>query len=130
MGGAVRALCTAGLMLAGVALLHPSGVGSAGSALTFADPEVRLGDRLFFETRFAHYFYRNAEGETNRALASGDPTVAELGPARSPGTHWAVSRPEHQLPPMPLGRRSPRSQRASFRSNILRLRRQEPDSQT
>lgn len=38
------------------------------------DPEVLLGDRLFFETRFAQYYFANAVG-VNDPPIEGDPTV-------------------------------------------------------
>jgi hypothetical protein len=41
-----------------------------------ADPaEVKLGERLFLETRFAEFFARNA-ADVNAPLAAGDPVVA------------------------------------------------------
>jgi len=40
------------------------------------DPaEVAIGERLFLETRFAEFFARNSQGDVNRPLAAGDPTV-------------------------------------------------------
>jgi cytochrome c peroxidase len=46
--------------------------------LSSADPEVKLGDRLFFETRFAEYFYEHHNGDVNAPLAVGDPIVKEV----------------------------------------------------
>ncbi|MBM4269499.1 MAG: hypothetical protein FJ144_23330 [Deltaproteobacteria bacterium] len=55
---------------------------SAGTAdpvrLSFADPEVRLGDRLFFETRFAQFFHERSGGDVNAPLPGGDPVVNEV----------------------------------------------------
>jgi cytochrome c peroxidase len=43
-----------------------------------ADPaEVTIGERLFLETRFAQFFYRNAAG-VNVPLETGDPALATL----------------------------------------------------
>jgi cytochrome c peroxidase len=41
-------------------------------------PEVALGDRLFFETRFAHYFFANSKGDVNAPLDQGDPLVDQV----------------------------------------------------
>ena len=42
-----------------------------------ADPaEVAIGERLFFETRFAQYFFAHSGGNVNAVLAVGDPVVA------------------------------------------------------
>jgi cytochrome c peroxidase len=41
-----------------------------------ADPaEVAIGERLFLETRLAHYFFARAGGNANAILAVGDPVV-------------------------------------------------------
>lgn len=44
------------------------------------DPEVIVGDRLFFETRFAQFFYASVSGQdVNVALANaGDPVVRDV----------------------------------------------------
>src|SRR6185295_11687879 len=40
------------------------------------DPaEVQAGERLFLETRFAQFFFANAGGDPNAALAAGDPVM-------------------------------------------------------
>jgi len=39
------------------------------------DPEVLLGDRLFFESRFAQYFLAHSGGDVNAPLAVGDPVM-------------------------------------------------------
>src|SRR6185295_18702695 len=41
-------------------------------------PEVMLGDRLFFETRFSQFFFQNCNGDINAPLSRGDPTLAEV----------------------------------------------------
>jgi cytochrome c peroxidase len=52
--------------------------GSADTPLSFDNAEVRVGDRLFFETRFSEYFYENNRGELNRPLRTGDPVMNEV----------------------------------------------------
>jgi hypothetical protein len=49
-----------------------------GRRLSAGAPEVLIGDRLFFETRFSQYFYSNAEGNVNAPLAAGDPLVQKV----------------------------------------------------
>jgi cytochrome c peroxidase len=46
--------------------------------VTAASPEVFVGDRLFFETRFAQYFYSRSNGRVNAILRSGDPLADEI----------------------------------------------------
>jgi cytochrome c peroxidase len=41
-------------------------------------PEVALGDRLFFETRFAEYFFAHSKRDVNAPLARGDSVVDEV----------------------------------------------------
>jgi len=41
-------------------------------------PAVLLGDRLFFETRFAQFFFARAGGDVNATLPDGDPVVEYL----------------------------------------------------
>ena len=38
-------------------------------------PEIVIGERLFLETRFAHFFFANSQGDVNRELDSGDPIL-------------------------------------------------------
>jgi hypothetical protein len=38
-------------------------------------PQVTIGERLFLETRFAQYFATHFDGNVNKALTQGDPTV-------------------------------------------------------
>ncbi len=46
--------------------------------LSSAAPEVILGDRLFFETRFAQYFFANSNGNVNATIVPGDPVVHDV----------------------------------------------------
>jgi hypothetical protein len=46
--------------------------------LSMADAQVLLGDRLFFETRFAQYYFERCKGDVNRRLRPGDQLVKEL----------------------------------------------------
>ena len=42
-----------------------------------ADPsKVAIGERLFLETRFSHFYFANSRGDANAVLAAGDPVVA------------------------------------------------------
>ncbi len=41
-------------------------------SLSFKDAEVRLGDRLFFETRFSQFYFANADGNPNAILDAGE----------------------------------------------------------
>lgn len=41
-------------------------------------PEVRVGERLFLETRFAQYFSANGGADVNAPLKRGDPVVATV----------------------------------------------------
>ena len=49
-----------------------------GLKLSFDYPEVRLGDRLFFDTRFAQYFFAHNRGDVNAPLERGDPLVDKV----------------------------------------------------
>jgi len=40
--------------------------------------EVNLGDRLFFDTRFAQYFFAHNSGDVNAPLEKGDPLVDKV----------------------------------------------------
>lgn len=46
--------------------------------LSFLNAEVLLGDRLFFETRFAHFFFERSRGVVNTRLPVGDPIVEQV----------------------------------------------------
>jgi cytochrome c peroxidase len=46
-----------------------------GLRLSSAYGEAVLGDRLFFETRFAQYFFAHSHGDVNAPLERGDPLV-------------------------------------------------------
>jgi len=49
-----------------------------GLRLSAVDSEVVIGDRLFFETRFAQYFFAHSQGNVNAQLERGDPIVDEV----------------------------------------------------
>lgn len=49
-----------------------------GLRLSAAYPEVALGDRLFFETRFAQYFFAHSNGDVNAPLDQGDRLVDQV----------------------------------------------------
>jgi cytochrome c peroxidase len=49
-----------------------------GLRLSSAYPEVNLGDRLFFDTRFAQYFFAHCRGDVNAPLERGDPLVDKV----------------------------------------------------
>jgi cytochrome c peroxidase len=46
-----------------------------GLRLSAADAEVLVGDRLFFETRFAQFFFAHSSGDVNARLEQGDRLV-------------------------------------------------------
>ncbi len=46
--------------------------------LSAAAPEVRLGDRLFFDPRFAQFFFARCHGDVNATLAEGDPVIDQM----------------------------------------------------
>ena len=50
-------------------------------SLSSSAPAVVLGDRLFFETRFAQFFFEHCNGDVNAKLAKGDPVVDEVASA-------------------------------------------------
>lgn len=71
------------MMLAGATLgaAAPATTGPQevdGLRLSADYPEVALGDRLFFETRFAQYFFAHSYGDVNTPLDEGDPLVDEV----------------------------------------------------
>ena len=47
-------------------------------SLSFDNAEVRLGDRLFFETRFAQFYFAQAKGDSNATLPAGDPLMDKV----------------------------------------------------
>jgi cytochrome c peroxidase len=51
---------------------------SLGRQLLPAAAEVRLGDRLFFETRFAQYFFAHSAGKVNGSLRAGEPLMGSI----------------------------------------------------
>jgi len=46
--------------------------------LSAASPEVRVGDRLFFDARFAQFFFEHSHGDVNAKLAAGDPVIDRM----------------------------------------------------
>jgi cytochrome c peroxidase len=55
-----------------------AGVDNDGLRLSAKSPAVRLGDRLFFETRFAQFFFARCHGDVNATLAEGDPIIDQM----------------------------------------------------
>lgn len=85
-----------------VGILPPIFADPAGGApaanRTAISPEVRIGGRLFAETRFAQFFFAHSGGNVNAALAAGDPVLAKLAqsapgakPATRPGAGPTMS---------------------------------------
>jgi cytochrome c peroxidase len=49
------------------------------------DPaKIAVGERLFLETRFSHYFFAHCQGDVNTNLPTGDPVVAASATTGSP----------------------------------------------
>jgi cytochrome c peroxidase len=76
-------LCVAQLTLAATdkppsAENREAGARDPGRRLSSNAPEVLLGDRLFFETRFAQYFFAHNNGDVNAPLKAGDPVVDQV----------------------------------------------------
>lgn len=46
--------------------------------LSMDNVEVMVGDRLFFDTRFAQFFFERCGGNVNAQISDGDPLVAEV----------------------------------------------------
>ncbi len=46
--------------------------------LSAAAAEVRLGDRLFFDSRFAQFFFASCHGDVNAVLPAGDPVIDQM----------------------------------------------------
>ena len=57
---------------------RPDAAEPDGLKLSAIDAEVALGDRLFFETRFAQYFFAHNHGDVNAPLEQGDSLVDEV----------------------------------------------------
>jgi cytochrome c peroxidase len=79
----VLLLCVAQLTLAAadnppIGSSREAGARDAGRRLSSSAPEVLLGDRLFFETRFAQYFFAHDNGDVNAPLKAGDPVVDQV----------------------------------------------------
>jgi cytochrome c peroxidase len=78
---ALRNLCPLALALFFAACLRVTAAGDSnppdpdGLRLSAADAEVKVGDRLFFETRFAQHFFSYCRGDVNARLEQGDHIV-------------------------------------------------------
>src|SRR5437868_14209008 len=66
------------LGLCGTARSETKAIEPDGLRLSANDPEVKLGDRLFFETRFSQYFFAHCDGDVNAVLGQGDPVVEQV----------------------------------------------------
>ena len=79
---AAASLCALALLAAGTLLApRPACATSANLdalRLSAAAPEVRLGDRLFFDPRFAQLFFARCHGDVNATLAEGDPVIDQM----------------------------------------------------
>ncbi|MBI3769192.1 MAG: hypothetical protein HY271_11995 [Deltaproteobacteria bacterium] len=49
-----------------------------GQRLSAAAPAVRLGERLFFDPRFAQFFFARCNGNVNATLPAGDPVLDQM----------------------------------------------------
>ena len=61
-----------------VAIFADTKAAHPGRRLLSTAPEVLLGDRLFFETRFAQYFFASGADMNGPPLIQGDPIVATV----------------------------------------------------
>jgi hypothetical protein len=77
---AVLSLAASGRTPQSLSLFSAIGNGASSDVqlLSFANPEVVLGDRLFFETRFSQFFFVHSQGNANASLTSGDPLVNQV----------------------------------------------------
>ncbi len=66
------------LGLCGSVRSEPQAIEPDGLRLSANDPEVKLGDRLFFETRFSQYFFAHCHGDVNTPLGQGDLGVEQV----------------------------------------------------
>lgn len=60
-----------------VATPAPTSATSDNALLSSSDAEVQLGDRLFFESRFAQFFFARCNGDVNATLVAADPVVQQ-----------------------------------------------------
>jgi len=70
-------MLAAAMACAGAAA-NPDAQEPDGLRLSAVYPEVKVGDRLFFESRFAQYFFANSRGDVNAPLERGDPLVEKV----------------------------------------------------
>jgi cytochrome c peroxidase len=71
-------LILAGATLGAASPPPPDGSEVDGLRLSAIYLEVVVGDRLFFETRFAQYFFAHNKGDVNAPLDQGDPLVDQV----------------------------------------------------
>jgi cytochrome c peroxidase len=64
--------------LVALLLAVAAGATDGGRPLSAASPAVRVGDRLFFDTRFAQFFFAHSHGDMNAKLAAGDPVIDQM----------------------------------------------------
>ena len=72
-----------------------------GLRLTSNYAEVLLGDRLFFETRFAQYFFAHSPGDVNTPLEEGDRLVDNVPAINRPALPGPPPEPNAAAPPPP-----------------------------
>lgn len=66
------------ITLAALFAIETSSAQDQGRRLLPSAPEVLLGDRLFFEPRFAQYFFAQSNGNVNASLTRGDRVVEKV----------------------------------------------------
>jgi cytochrome c peroxidase len=67
-----------------LAVLLCATLADGGRAQDAVPPQVRVGERLFLETRFAQFFAANCGGDVNATLSSGDPALETTQTAGGP----------------------------------------------
>ncbi len=61
-----------------VCLAAAASASDGGRRLSASSPEVRVGDRLFFDSRFAQFFFEHSHGDVNAKLTTGDPVIDQM----------------------------------------------------
>ena len=74
----VGALLGPGALVVDAGMRDAESSGSASSEIAPDSAEARLGERLFFESRFAQYFFSHSADDFNASLPEGDPLVNEM----------------------------------------------------
>ncbi len=74
----VSLVALSGTLIGACAVSAGSGAINDGLRLSAAAPEVRLGDRLFFDSRFAQFFFARCNGDVNATLPDGDPVIDQM----------------------------------------------------